>query len=95
MSGMDSCPDRIETDAGNRVRKKFTRLPQIEICACDFFDDIGYVLARDRRTHQRAKRRFLVRTSADRDLIIFLAVLLDAKQAHMSHVMMTTGIDAT
>ena len=46
------------------------------------------------RTEQRAELGLLVGAAAERDLVEFLAVLLDAEQADVADVMMAAGVDA-
>src|SRR6202011_1922982 len=61
----------------------------------DVLDDVGHLRIGHGGPDQRAERRVLVGLAAERDLIKFLAVLLDAKNADMADMVMTAGIDAS
>src|SRR5208282_3441432 len=94
-SGIDALPKRLDAGALDRVDEQFVRpLPQFEIGRGDVFDDVGDLRVRHRGADERAERGILVGLAAERDLVKFLAVLVDAENADMADVMMAAGIDA-
>src|SRR5713101_6276387 len=95
-SGIDPLPERFDTKPLHGVNEKLvgTRA-QCEVGLDNILDHVGDFAVRNSRPDQGADRGFFVGTAADRDLIEFLAVLLDAENADMADVMMATGIDAT
>src|SRR5258708_7859189 len=85
----------IDADAGDRVDEKLLRpVAQLEIGGGDILDHVGDLPVRHRRTQNLAELGVLVGAAADRHLVIFLAVLLDAENADVPDVMVTAGIDA-
>ena len=70
------------------------RCAQFEIGRGDVLDDVGDLGIGHRGADQRAERGILVGLAAKRDLIKFLAVLLDAENADMADMVMAAGIDA-
>src|SRR5437867_7248071 len=94
-SRIDTLPERLDTDALDRVEKDFVRpRPQLEISLDNVLDHIRHLGVRHGRTDQRAKHSVLVRLAADGHLKELLAVLLDAKEANVADVMMAASIDA-
>ena len=67
---------------------------QFEICGDDLLDHVGDLPVRHGRSQQCAKLRPLVSTTAEGDLVEFLAVFLHAQNADVADVMMAAGIDA-
>src|ERR1043166_7218769 len=95
MSCMDALLERLDADALDRVEEDFARpLAQLHVGRDDVLDHVGDLAGGHRGTEQRAQLRVLVGAAADRDLIIFLAVLLDAEDADVADVMMAAGVDA-
>src|SRR5262249_62132181 len=85
----------LEADALDRVDEDFARpLAQLDVSGDDVLDHVDDLAVGHRRAEQRAELRVLVGTAGDRDLIIFLAVLLDAENAAVADVMMAAGVDA-
>ena len=77
------------------IDEQFVRpLAQLDIGRGDILDDVGHLRVGHRRTDQRAELGILVGLAAERDLIEFLAVLLDAENADMADMVMAAGIDA-
>src|SRR6185437_11007639 len=84
--------ERLDADAGHRVDKDFVRpCAQLDIGRDDILDDVGNFFVWHGRAEQRAELGVLVGLAAERDLIEFLALLLDADMADM---VMAAGIDA-
>src|SRR5580692_3791402 len=67
---------------------------QLQIGRNDILDHISNLGIRNRRPDQGAETGLLVGAAADRHLEELLAVLLDAEQADVAHVMVAAGIDA-
>src|SRR5687768_4756275 len=61
----------------------------------DLADGVGYVLAGKARTEDRANRGALGGRAAERDLVIFLALLIEAQDADVADMVVAAGIDAT
>src|SRR5262249_1346511 len=95
MSCMDALLERLDADALDGVDEDFARpLAQLDVSGDDVLDHVDDLAVGHRRADQGAQLRVLVGTAADRDLIVFLAVLLDAENADVADVMMAAGIDA-
>src|SRR6516162_621468 len=87
-SRIDALLEWIDADTRDGVDENLVRpLAQLEI-------GVGDLAVRDRRTQDLAELGPLVGAAADRHLVVFLAVLLDAEDADMPDVMVTAGIDA-
>src|SRR5262249_42965667 len=85
----------IDADARDGVDEKLVRpLAQLEIGGGDVLDTGAVLAVRPRRPQNLAELGVLVGAAADRHLVIFLAVLLDAEDADVPDVMVTAGIDA-
>src|SRR5215470_12995467 len=94
-SRIDTLPERLDTNALDRVEKDLVRTrAQLEISFHDVLDHIRHLRVGHGWTDQRAEHRILVRLAADGHLIELLAVLLDAEEADMADVVMAAGIDA-
>src|SRR5262245_17771331 len=95
-SGIDSLLEWFDADAFDRIEKNLVRpLTQLQVGSNNVFDDVRHFGIRHRRTDQRAKLGILVGAPADGHLEVFLAVLLDAKEADVTDVVVAAGIDAT
>src|SRR5580704_11722120 len=93
-SRMDALLERFDADALDGVDEDFTRArTQLHVGGDDVLDHVDDLAVAHRRAEQRAEFRVLVGAAADRHLIIFLAVLLDAEDADMPDVMLAAGID--
>src|SRR5579862_7075935 len=94
-SGIDALLERLDAGALHRLDEAFLRpLPQLEIRGGDVLNNVGDLRVRHRRADQRAEPGIIVGTAAERDLIKFLAVLLDAENADVADVVMAASIDA-
>src|SRR5262245_23817280 len=94
-SGIDALLERLDADALDGIDEELVRsLAQLEIGGGYVLDHVGDLAIRHRRTQNRAELGALVGTAADRDLVIFFAVLLDAEDADVADVMVPAGIDA-
>src|SRR5262249_52854443 len=95
MSCMDALLERLDADALDRIDEDLAgALAQLDVSRDDVLDHVGDFAVGHRRADQRSKFRRFVRASADRHLIILLAVLLDAENADVADVMMAAGVDA-
>src|SRR5262249_39191748 len=94
-SRIDALLERIDADPRDGIDEKLVRpLAQLEIGGGDVLDHVGDLAVRHRRTQNLAELGVLVGAAADRHLVIFLAVLLDAEDANVTDVMVTAGVDA-
>src|SRR5262249_6254845 len=95
MSCMDALLERLDADALDRIEEDYARRrAQHEIRRYDVLHRVTALAVRHRGPEQRAQFRVLVGTAADRPLIIFLAVLLDAENADVADVMLAARVDA-
>src|SRR5438132_124807 len=94
-SRIDTLPERLNTDALDRIEKDLVRpRAQLEISLDDVLDHIRHLGVGHGRTDQHAEQRVLVRLATDSHLKELLAVLLDTEESDMADVMMAAGIDA-
>src|SRR5262245_3419844 len=94
-SRIDTLPERLDTDAFDRIEKDLVRpRAQLEVSFDNVLDHVRHLGVGHGRTDQGAEHRILVRLAPDGHLIELLAVLLDAEQADVTDVMMAAGIDA-
>src|SRR5215469_13034595 len=94
-SRIDALLEWIDADARDGIDENLVRpLAQLEIGGGDVLDHIGDLAVRHRRPKDLAELGALVGTAADRHLVVFLAVLLDAEDADVPDVMVTAGVDA-
>src|SRR5690349_5862313 len=94
-SRIDTLPERLDTNALDRVEKDLVRpCAQLEISLDNVLDHVRHLGIGHGRADQRAKYGILVRLAADGHLIELLAVLLDAEEADVADVMVAAGIDA-
>ena len=75
-------------------RKRSSLATRVEIGAHDVVDGADHVFVRDGRTDDGADRGIVLGAAAQRDLVEFLAVLIDAQNADMADMVMAAGIDA-
>src|ERR1700722_535690 len=94
-SRIDALLERLDPDPLHGFEKNLIRArPQLQISRHDILDDVRHLRIGNRRTDQGAEPGLLVGAAADRHLEELLAVLLDAEEADMAHMMMAAGIDA-
>src|SRR5262245_27503916 len=94
-SGINALPEGIDADALDGIDEKLVRSrAQLDVGGGDVLDHVGNLGIGHRRTEDRAELGALVGAAADRDLVILLAVLLDAEDADVADVMVPAGIDA-
>src|SRR5262245_41351155 len=88
MSGIDPLLERLDADTFDGIDEQLVRpLAQLKIAGGDVLDYVGDLAIRHRRTQNRAELCALVGAAADGDLVILLAVLLDAENADVPDVM--------
>src|SRR5579864_2183653 len=79
-SGIDALPERFDAEPLHAVDEQLVGAgAQRQIRLDDILDDVGDLAIGHGRPDQRAELGVLVGAAADRDLIEFLAVLLDAE----------------
>src|SRR5262249_6676281 len=94
-SGIDPLLERLDADALDGIDEKLVRpRAQLKIGGGDILDHVGDLAIGHRRPPTRPQLGILVGAAADGDLVILLAVLLDAKNADVADVMVPAGIDA-
>src|SRR5262245_4732129 len=96
MSGIDAFLERFDAETRDRFDKGLLRArPQFEVGGDHLFHHVDDLGVGHGWPEQHAKSGMLVRASAQGHLKELLAVLLDAKDADMAHVVMATGVDAS
>src|SRR5260370_5155053 len=94
-SRIDALLERLDPDPLHGFEKNLVRArAQLQIGRHDILDHVRHFRIGNRRTDEGAEPGLLVGAAADRHLEKFLAVLLDAKEADMAHMMVAAGIDA-
>src|SRR6478735_3658649 len=94
-SGIDPLLEWLDAQTLHRVDEQFFgTVAQGEIGFDNVFDHVGNFGIANGRADQHAHLRVLVGTATNRDLVKFLAVLLDAENADMADMVMAAGIDA-
>src|SRR6266571_1656539 len=94
-SRIDALLERLDADTLDGVEENLAGpLAQLDISGHQVLDHVDDLARRHRRTDQRAERRVLVGAPADRHLVEFLAVLLDAENADVADMMMAARVDA-
>src|ERR1700689_1799425 len=94
-SVIDALPKWLDTDPFDGVDEQFVRpLPQFEIGRRDVFHDVRHLRVWHCLSDQRSEFGIAIGLAAEGDLIELLAVLLDAQNTDVAHVMMATGVDA-
>src|SRR5580693_1995434 len=94
-SRIDAFLEWLDPDPLHGLEKNLVRTrTQLQIGRNDVLDHVGDLGIWDRGADQGAETGALVGAAPDRHLKEFLAVLLDAEQADVAHVMVAAGIDA-
>src|SRR5215472_13094242 len=94
-SRIDALLEGIDADARDGIDENLVRpVAQLEIGGGDVLDHVGDLAVWHRRTQNFAELGALVGATADRHLVVLLAVLLDPEDADVPDVMVTAGIDA-
>src|ERR1700748_43495 len=84
-SGIDSLPERLDAEPLHRVDEQFIGTgAQRQISLDDILDHIGALAIRHGGPDQGADLGILVGAATDRDLIEFLAILLDPENADVA-----------
>src|SRR5665213_3960400 len=87
-SGIDALPEGLDAKPLDRVDEEFVGpRAQRQIGFDDILDHVGDVAIGHRGADQGSDLGVLVGAAADRDLVKFLAVLLDAENADMADVL--------
>src|SRR5581483_8948134 len=87
--------ERIETDAAVGFQEPLIGIgPLLQIDVHDGLDGIRDLVDRESRSHDLADRRIVLGRAAEGDLVKFLALLIDTKDADIAGVVMAAGIDA-
>src|ERR1700744_2311026 len=77
-SGIDTLPEWFDAEPLHRIDEQLVGArPQRQIGLDDILDHVGDLAVRHGRSDQRAEHGAFVGTAADRDLVVFLVVLLD------------------
>src|SRR5262245_52517910 len=94
-SGIDALLERFDAEALDGLDEGFGRpLAQLEIGGAGVLDHAGDPAVRHGGTENRAQPRGVVGPGADRHLIQFLAVLLDAEDPDVADMVVAAGVDA-
>src|ERR1700746_1799551 len=94
-SGIDPSPQWLAAEPLHRIDEKLVgAVAQRQIGFNNVLNHVGDFAERHGGPDQNAELGILCGTAADRDLVKFLAVLLDAENADMADMVMAAGIDA-
>src|ERR1700691_2170631 len=92
-SGIDPLPERFDAEPLHRIDEEFVgTLAQRQIGFNDILDHVGNFTVRHCGPDQDTKFGVLVGAAADRDLVEFLAILLDTENADMADMVMAAGV---
>src|ERR1700693_1625136 len=92
-SCMDALLERLEAYALDRVDEDLAgALAQFHVGRDDVLDYVDDLAGRQRRAEQGAELGVLISAAADRHLVIFLPVLLDAENADVADMVMAAGV---
>src|SRR5215469_4567300 len=94
MCRIRALPERLEAEAAHRVDEALALLAQVAVGLDDALDSRCNLVLRHRGTDHFAKCGVAVRRAAEADLVPLLAVFVDAEDADVTDVMVTTGIHA-
>src|SRR5262245_55590281 len=94
MSGIELLLEGLEADAAIGIEERFAVLAEVQVGVDDRLDGADDLLGAESGADDVADRGVLVGAAAEGDLVELLAVLIDAQDADMAHMMMTAGIDA-
>jgi hypothetical protein len=86
--------ERRVAEAADGVDEGFTGLALVQVDLHQPFDRIRHFCGGEARAEDIAQRSVLGGIAAKRDLVGFLAALLEAENADIADVMMPTGVDA-
>src|SRR5262249_61129568 len=93
--GIASLVERLDADPLDGADEQLVRtLAQLEIGGGDVLDHVGDLAVRHGGTENGAELGGFVGAAAERHLVIFLAVLLDAENADVTDGGVAPGIDA-
>src|SRR4051812_33343612 len=94
-SGIDTLPEWFDAEPLHRVDEQLVGArTQRQISLDDILDHVCDLAIGNGGSDQRAEHGALIGAAADRDLVEFLAVLLDAENADMADMVVAAGIDA-
>src|SRR5262245_13795703 len=94
-SGIDTLLERFDAEALDRLDEVLVRpRAQLEIGSGDVLDHVGDLAVPHGGTENGAEPGGVVRPAADRHLVKFLAVLLDAEDPDMADMVVAAGVDA-
>ena len=94
MSGIEFLPEWLNADAAIGVEEALAGRARFEIGVDDGLDRIGDFVLAERGADDVADRGGLVARAAERDLVEFDALLIDAENADMADMVMAAGVDA-
>src|SRR5690348_12573981 len=94
MSGIELFLEGCLAEAAISIDEPLAFLAVFEIGVDDLLDRIHHLVGRESGPDDLTDAGVLVGAAAERDLIELLALLVDAENADMAHMMVATGIDA-
>src|SRR3989338_1289667 len=92
--GIDSLLEGLEAEAPIGVEEALAVGPDGEIGADQLVNGGGDLVGRQGRTQDLADRGVFRARAAQRQLVEFLALLIDAQDADVGHVVVAAGVDA-
>src|SRR3954451_15959702 len=94
-SGIELLLERLLAGAAVDLDERLVLVgAQLEIGLDDALDRVRHLLGRESRADDPADRRLVVGAAAQRDLVKFLALLVEAENADVPDMMMAAGVDA-
>src|SRR4051812_32472896 len=94
-SGIELLLERLLAGAAVDLDKRLLLAPaQLEIGLDDTLDRVRHLFGREAGADDLADRRLVVGAAAQRDLVEFLALLVEAEDADMPDMVMAAGVDA-
>src|SRR3546814_1354788 len=81
-------------DAGQGIVEALSLAALLQVGGNDVVDGLDHLVVGEGGADDLPERSVLVGAAAEGDLVEFLALLVDAEDADVAHVMMAAGVDA-
>src|SRR5258706_16329527 len=95
LTSIEAFLERLRADAAIGVEETLAAVPKVLIGVDDVLDRIHDPFAIEAGSENLAERGVFRARTAQQDLVILHAFAVDAQNADMADMVMTTGIDAT
>ena len=93
MSGIEPLLERLEAGTLIGFQETLAVGANVQIGLDDGLDRVGHIIAGERGSDDLADGSVLVRIAAERDLVVFDALLIDTQNADVADVVMAAGVD--